>query len=258
MRQGIPMKHAIVTGGGGGIGSAICEALGAAGYRVGVFDYDLEAAHRTAQRIEGAVGIKVDITDETSVAQAFTQFGGLADVLVNNAGITAKGGLQQDATTFRRIIDVNLVGAYIMTQVVVPQMLVRRAGAIVNVTSIAASTANPASGGYGPAKAALTNLTKAMALEYGPQGVRVNAVAPGMINAGLGSQPSADPAILAQRLAMVPVGFLGSAKNIADVVLFLASDGAHYVHGQEIIVDGALTLAMLASVGRQAPSKTAG
>jgi NAD(P)-dependent dehydrogenase (short-subunit alcohol dehydrogenase family) len=97
----------------------------------------------------------------------------------------------------------------------------------------------------------LTNLTKAMALEFGSKGIRVNAVAPGMINIGLGAHAGTDPVILANRTAMVPVGFLGAGKDIADVVVFLASEGARYIHGQEIIVDGALTIAMLANVGKK-------
>src|SRR5271156_5354014 len=115
------MKSAIVTGGGGGIGSAICVALSSAGYHVGVLDFDERAAERVAAELKDATGIKVDITDEGSVAEAMRRFGSVPDVLVNNAGITAKGGMQQDVATFRRIIDVNLVGAYVMTRAVVQQ-----------------------------------------------------------------------------------------------------------------------------------------
>jgi NAD(P)-dependent dehydrogenase (short-subunit alcohol dehydrogenase family) len=247
-------KSAIVTGGGGGIGAAICQALAAAGYRVGVLDYDASASARVAAGIDGAMSLQADITDEQSVAAAVRKFGAAADVLVNNAGIAGSGGMEQDIATFRRIVDVNLVGTYIMTRAVASQMLARGSGAIINVTSIAASTANPAGGAYGPSKAALTNLSKAMALEYGARGVRVNAVAPGMINSGLGAKPAADPAIYADRIAMVPLGCLGSAMDIANVVVFLASDAARYVHGQEIIVDGALTIGVLARVGKNSTS----
>jgi NAD(P)-dependent dehydrogenase (short-subunit alcohol dehydrogenase family) len=239
------MKSAIVTGGGGGIGSAICANFAAAGYRVGVFDYDGAAAQKVAAGLANGVGIQVDITDEASVAAALRKFELVPDVLVNNAGITAKGGLQQDVATFSRIIQVNLVGAYIVTRAAVPGMIERGSGAIINITSVAGISPNPATGGYGPSKAALSHLTKAMALEFASHGIRVNAVAPGMINCGLGAGPVSDPRILAERTAMVPAHFLGSGEDIARAVAFLASEDARYVHGHEIVVDGALTLTAL-------------
>lgn len=239
------MRNAIVTGGAGGLGGAICEALSRAGYFVGIFDRDGAAAEKFGANLTNSMSVQVDITDERSVADAMARFGRDPDVLVNNAGITAKGGLDQDVQTFERILRVNLLGAYVMTRAVVPGMIARRSGAIVNITSIAGTTAMPAGGAYGPSKAALANLTKAMALEYAQYGIRANAVAPGMINSGLGAGPASDPEVYAQRIAMVPAGELGSGRDIAEVVAFLASDAAHYVQGQEIIVDGALTLRAL-------------
>jgi len=239
------MKSAIVTGGAGGIGGAICTALAESGHYVGVFDYDGPAAEKLAARLPNAVGLQVDITDEASVTDAVRHFGRVPDVLVNNAGIAATGGLKQDAAMFLRVLQVNVVGAYIMARALTPGMMKRGSGAIVNITSIAGSSVNPANGSYGPSKAGLANLTKAMALEYAPHGIRVNAVAPGMINDGMGVAAASDPQIYARRVATVPAGRLGSGRDVADVVAFLASDKARYVYGQEIIVDGALTLTAL-------------
>jgi NAD(P)-dependent dehydrogenase (short-subunit alcohol dehydrogenase family) len=239
------MKSAIVTGGAGGIGSAICEVLAQRGYYIGVLDYAAPAAQQVAARLADAIAVEVDITDESSVLEALRRFGRVPDVVVNNAGITAKGGLQQDVATFTRILQVNLVGAYIVTKSVAPDMIKRGSGAIINITSVAGTTANPITGAYGPSKAALANLTKATALELAPHGIRVNAVAPGMINAGLGVGPASDPKVYAQRVAMVPAGHLGAGLDVANVVAFLASDEARYIHGQEIRVDGALTLTAL-------------
>jgi glucose 1-dehydrogenase len=244
------MKSAIVTGGAGGIGAAICEGLAGSGYRVGVLDYDGAAAEKIAAGLAHAVAVQADITDEASVAEALRRFGDVPDVLVNNAGIAAKGGLFQDVATFRRLIDVNLVGAYVVSRAIYPEMIARGSGAIINITSIAATSPNPAGGAYGPSKAALSNLTKAMAIELAPHGIRVNAVAPGMIASGLGASPAADPVVRAERVAMIPAGELGTAKDIVDVVLFLSSDAARYVQGQEIVVDGGLTLSTLAKVGK--------
>jgi NAD(P)-dependent dehydrogenase (short-subunit alcohol dehydrogenase family) len=239
------MKSAIVTGGAGGIGRVICQELARQGYAVGVFDKDGDAAREVASTLDKAVGIAVDATDETSVADAMARFGGIPDVLVNNAGMTRPGGMKQPVAVFRQILEVNLVSAYLMCQAVADGMVARRSGVIINITSTGASAAIPAVGAYGPSKAALTNLTKALALEYGPHGIRVNAVAPGLINAGQGARYENDPELYQTRVAQVSLGRLGSALDVASVVAFLASDAAAYVHGQEIIVDGGLTTATL-------------
>lgn len=242
------MKSVIVTGGAGGIGSDICRAFSALGYRVGVFDYDGDAAGRTAADIGGAEGVAVDVTDEASIARAVSAFGGAPDVLVNNAGITATGGMEQPVETFRRIVEVNLIGPYLMCQAVTPGMAERGSGVIVNITSAAGTVTTPVVGAYGPSKAALLNLTKALALQYAPVGIRVNAVAPGFINAGLGARAGSNPVMGDARAARTPARRIGGGEDVASVVVFLASDAAGYIHGQEILVDGGVTLTALESM----------
>ena len=123
-----------------------------------------------------------------------------------------------------------------------PGMLERGSGVIINITSVGGVSALPAAGGYGPSKAGLSNLTKTMVLQFASRGVRVNAVAPGMMNAGIGARSVADPKLRALREAMSPLGKLGIGAQVADAVLFLASDQAAYITGQELCIDGGLTL----------------
>jgi NAD(P)-dependent dehydrogenase (short-subunit alcohol dehydrogenase family) len=245
------MKSVIVTGGAGGIGADVCQAFAALGYRVGVFDQNKDAAEAAASRVSGGEAFQCDVTDEASIARAVEAFGAMPDVLVNNAGISAPGGMMQAPDVFRRIIAVNLVGPYLMCQAIAPAMAARGSGVIVNITSAAGTVTTPAVGAYGPSKAGLLNLTKALALEYAPSGVRVNAVAPGFIAAGLGAGPASDPAVAAARSARVPARSLGKGEDVAAVVVFLASEAARYVHGQEIIVDGGLTLTALTNMVAQ-------
>jgi len=243
------MKSVIVTGGAGGIGADICRAFAALGHRVGILDHDGPAAARLAASLgNGAQGIAADVTDRLSISRAMEAFGSIPDMLVNNAGITAPGGMEQDEATFRRIIEVNLIGPYLMCQAVTPGMIRRGSGVIINITSAAGTVTTPMVGAYGPSKAGLLNLTKALALQYAPSGIRVNAVAPGFVAAGLGAGPAADPVLGAARAARVPARTLGSGADVASVVIFLASDAARYVHGQEILVDGGLTLTALSNM----------
>ncbi len=241
------MKTALVTGGGGGLGAAICAKLLAEGYRVGVLDREADAAARIAAGLSDAVPLQADVTDEASVDAALAAFGHVPDLLVNNAGIVRKGSLiDQGVDNFRTVIEVNLIGTYVVARAVARAMAARGSGVIVNMSSVAAITANALGGAYGPSKAAVANLTEVMALEFAPLGIRVNCVAPGLIASGMGASANGDPEIGAARLAMVPAGELGTAEHVADAVAFLASDAARYVHGHQLVVDGALTLSALA------------
>ena len=240
------MKTAIVTGGGGGMGVGIARALAGAGYRIGVLDHDRAQAEACASALPDAVALQADVSDEASVAAALAGFGSTPDLLVNNAGVTHKGALLDlDVARFRRVLEINLLGAFVMAKAIAPGMIARKSGVIINITSIAAITPNPNGGAYGPSKAGLANLTKVMALEFAPHGVRVNAIAPGLIDTGMGRISTVDPAIRAERVTMVPSGDLGTAEDIAKAVLFLASDDARYIHGHELVVDGAVTETVL-------------
>jgi NAD(P)-dependent dehydrogenase (short-subunit alcohol dehydrogenase family) len=239
------MKSVIVTGGGGGIGGAICRTFSAAGYRVGVFDLE-PAARSGAAALKNAVPLPGDVTDEASAAAAVKAFGETPDCLINAAGIVRKTPvLEHSVANFRRVLEVNLVGAFIVSQIVAREMVKRRSGVIINISSIGSLTAATMCGAYGPAKAGLTNLTKLFAVELAETGVRCNAVAPGMIATGMGEIVNHDANIRAVRQRALPTGQFGTGEDVAKTCLFLASDDARYINGEQIVVDAALTVSVI-------------
>jgi len=240
-------RSMLVTGGAGGLGAAIANAAVTAGYRVVVIDV-VEAP--TMLGVEARI---VSIVDERAVEQLFDDVG-VPDVIVNNAGIVRFGPLVSLALDdFRAVVDVNLVGTFIVARAAARRWIdAQRPGVIVNVTSINGVAAGPNAGAYGASKAAIALLTSQMALEWGRHGIRVNAVAPGLIDAGMSEPIYADPDTRAVRQSKVPLGRLGRAEDVADVVMFLASPQAAYVHGQNIVVDGGVAGSVIAHLPRPA------
>ena len=244
------MKTAIITGGGGGIGQAIAEALRADGFSLGLLDLESERLHETAAAL-GATPLVADVTDEAAVAAAVAAFGPVPDVLVNNAGIGRFAPLLDlSLADFRDVLEVNLVGAYVVARAVARGMIARGSGRIINITSVGGIAAAPGAGSYGAAKSGLARLTEQMALEWGPEGVRVNAVAPGFVDAGLAARFYEDPEIRALRGGAVPSRRLGTAEDVAGVVAFLASESADYINGEQIVVDGGLSVSVLTQLPR--------
>lgn len=245
------MKQAIVTGAGQGIGAAIAAALAEAGYRVGVLDRAAEAAQAVAAELPHAVALAADVSDEASVQAALDRFGATPDVLVNNAGIVRFGPLAELALEdWRAVVDVNLTGCFVTARAVARRMLADGGGAIVNVTSMNGVAPGPNAGAYGASKAGVALLTQQMALEWGPHGVRVNAVAPGLIDAGMSTPIYADPEMREARESKVPLGRLGRAEDVARAVLFLASEESAYVTGQNLLVDGGVTMGIIGQLPR--------
>jgi NAD(P)-dependent dehydrogenase (short-subunit alcohol dehydrogenase family) len=247
------VKSLVVTGAGGGIGRAIAEHAVAGGYRVGVLDANAEAAQATATALAGAKSLRADVTDEAQVEAALAQFG-TPDVWVNNAGIVRFGPLAELALEdFRKVVDVNLVGCFVGARAAARRWIAAgRRGAIVNVASINGVMPGPGSGAYGATKAAVALLTQQMAIEWGRFGIRVNAVAPGLIDAGMSAPILADPDVRRAREGKVPIGRLGTAADVARAVLFLASDDAAYVTGQNLLVDGGVAHSILSQLPRPA------
>ena len=234
----------LVTGGARGLGAAIAAAAHATGYRVGVIDV-------AAPADDSVEAFDASVTDEAAVDAVLDKFG-TPDVVVNNAGIVRFGPLVDlDADDFRAVVDVNLVGPFIVARAAARRWIeAGRTGAIVNVTSMNGIAAGPNAGAYGATKAAIALLTAQMALEWGRFGIRVNAVAPGLIDAGMSEPIYADPPTREARQSKVPLGRLGTAADIADAVLFLASDRASYIHGQNVLVDGGVTGSIIAHLPR--------
>jgi NAD(P)-dependent dehydrogenase (short-subunit alcohol dehydrogenase family) len=242
-------RSMIVTGGGRGLGAAIADAAIGAGYRVGVLDVDGRPPGDPASSV--VAGFTGSVFDELAVEAMFDTFG-TPDVVVNNAGIARFGPLvDHSLDDFTQVLEVNLVGTYVVARTAARRWIAEgRQGCIVNVTSMNGLAAGPNSGAYGPSKAAVALLTSQMALEWGPHAIRVNAVAPGLIDAGMSEPIYADSGVRAARRTKVPLGRLGEAGDIADVVLFLASPAAAYIHGQNIAVDGGVTGSIIAHLPR--------
>lgn len=250
------MKTAIVTGGAGGLGLAIASRLAQSDYRIGILDQTQEQADKAAGTIQGAVGVPVDVRSEDSVEAALDAFGDVPDLLVNNAGIARFAPLmEQTFEDFSSVIEVNLIGCFVMGRATARRMAERGSGNIINITSINGITPAPGVGAYPAAKAGLAVMTQHMAIEWGPLGIRVNAVAPGFINAGMSAPFLSDPGIRDIRIGAVPTRSLGEAEDIAEAVYFLASDSARYVSGHELVVDGGVTHSLLAQIPREAKDR---
>jgi NAD(P)-dependent dehydrogenase (short-subunit alcohol dehydrogenase family) len=244
-------RLALVTGGGSGIGAAIARAASRAGYRVAIMDAQADTAAAMARELGNAVALPCDVTDELAVDAALATLGATPDLLVNNAGIVKFGHLVDiSVKDFRRVLEVDLVGVYILSRAVGLMMRARGQGNIVNISSINAITPSLGTNAYAAAKGGLVTMTKLLALELGPHGVRVNSVSPGFVDGGMSTAVFANPRTRDIRTKAVPLRRLGSTEDIAQAVMFLASDAAAYVHGQDLGVDGGLVHSLLSQIPR--------
>ncbi len=243
-------KACLVTGAGSGIGRATALRFAQEGGRVAAADLRAAAAEETAAEIGGdAIGVEVDVTSADSVAACIGHvveaFGAL-DVVVNNAGVTIVGAAHDlDESDWDRELATNLKSVYLVSKAAWPLLLERGGGSIVNTASIAGLWAIPADAAYCASKAGVVMLTKCMALDGANDGVRVNCVCPGytqtpMIEGYFADQPDPEEArTFATRLH--PLGRLGDPRDIADAMVYLASDEARWVTGTALVVDGGLT-----------------
>ena len=246
------MKIAFITGAAAGIGLETARVAIEKGYRVGVFDRNADAAAKAAAELGNAVALVGDVTDESSVNAALDALGAAPDLVVNNAGIVHFGDLLDESVAdFRRVVEINLIGPYVVARCAGRRMVERGSGVIVNITSINALSPSPKSGAYPATKAGLTRMTEQLALELGPRGVRVNAVAPGLIDGGMSEPIYRNQKARETRTRGVPQRRLGLPRDIANAVLFLASDEAAYINGHELVVDGGLAPSVLAQLPRE-------
>ena len=245
------MKHAIVTGAGGDIGACITELAVSRGYRVAAIDVQPDKIDALADRLDHVVPVVADITDPEAVKIAFDRLGTAPDLLMNNAGLVRFGPLESLAVEdFQSVGNVNFVGSFIVAKEAALRMKTVGGGAIVNVTSMGGIHPAPGGGAYGASKAGLAQMTELMSVEWGPYGIRVNAVAPGFIDAGMSAPFFKDESVREKRTSGVPLGRLGTAADVAHTVLYLASEEAAYITGQEIVIDGGVINSVLAQLPR--------
>lgn len=247
-------KAALVTGAASGIGRATALAFAREGAKVLVADVAVEGGEETVRMIKDlgadAAFVKADVSVEAEVAEmvaeAVGRFGGL-DVAVNNAGI--EGALAPTAEypeeTWERVIAINLTGVWRSMRHEIPELLKRGGGAIVNVASILGVVGFANAPAYTAAKHGVVGLTKVAAMEYAPQGIRINVVGPGFIETPMvmerGVEAGRHPDVQAQIAQLHPIGRMGKPEEIADAILFLASEQATFIAGHSLIVDGAYT-----------------
>ena len=239
-------KVAIVTGGGSGIGAAICQAFANEGASVVVADIHAEGSDAVASEINAHGGVAMamvtDVAEPSSVSQmaasTLSAYGQI-DVLVNNAGVRLiKGFMQHTSSDWQRMIDINLTGPFLCAQAVIPAMLRAGGGAIVNLCSIASFMGRPNRCGYVAAKSGLLGLTRAMAVDMTGTGIRVNAIAPGMIASPF-NQSFAEAEETKDTWAQENViGRWGRPEDIAGAAVYLACDESGFVTGTEIKIDG--------------------
>jgi NAD(P)-dependent dehydrogenase (short-subunit alcohol dehydrogenase family) len=246
------MSWAVVTGAARGIGAVIARHAAKEGYRVAVWDVDRDAAEAVAAELgEAALAFAVDVADESSVEAGFDALGEAPALVVNNAGRVRFGPLLTlSVEDWNAVLAVNLTGTFLVSRAAARRMADAGGGSIVNISSVNGIAAAPNAGAYTSTKAAILMLTEQMALEWAPSGVRVNAVAPGLILAGMSDPIYADPEIRQLRQSKVPLGTLGTADDVASAVLFLASAKAGYITGQTLAVDGGLTKAAMLGLAR--------
>jgi len=249
------MKNAIITGAGGDIGACITELAVNLGYRVAAIDVQPDSVNELADRLDNVIPVIADITDPKSVRNAFDALGAVPDLLVNNAGLVRFGPLEDlSVQDFQDVVNVNLVGSFIVAKEAAARMKTVGTGAIINITSMGGIHPAPGSGAYGATKSGLAQMTQLMSVEWGPFGIRVNAVAPGFIDAGMSAPFFKDEAVRKQRGSGVPLRRLGTATDVAKAVMFLASDDAAYISGQEIAIDGGVINSVLAQLPREQPA----
>ena len=249
MSKALEGKVIVVTGGAAGIGFSTAQACDQEGARLALIDLKKADAEAAAAKLSDAKGYEANVTDPKGLQaaiDAILQDFGQIDGLVNNAGIAGFGPVHEaELDDWERIMAVNVTGTFLASKSVLPGMLKRGSGAIVNFGSVAGMVGIPTMSAYCAAKGAIVNLTRQMAADYSGKGVRVNAVSPGTVASTemgkslLGSDMSDE--MMAKRLQKYPIGRFGEPDDIADAVVFLLSDQSKFVSGSNLAVDGGMT-----------------
>jgi 3alpha(or 20beta)-hydroxysteroid dehydrogenase len=235
-------KVALVTGAAGGIGAAMARRFTAEGARVLITDADETGAAELATELQASARGH-DVTSEAAweeIAAWATETHGQVDVLVNNAGVFLAAPLQDTTLeAFRRLQDVNQVGVFLGMRTIAPSMTERGSGSIINVSSVAGLMGSPYLTAYAASKWAVRGMTKCVAKELAPMGVRVNSIHPGQIDTAMNArQRERTPELIDKLIAGIPMRRLGDPQEVAEAAVFLAADESRYVTGSEVVVDG--------------------
>ncbi len=241
-------KVAIVTGGGRGLGRAMALALAAEGAQVTVAGRTTAALQETTQAIKQlgreAWAVTMDVADESGVnalVDGVVGRHGRLDVLVNNAGaILRKPTLEATAAEWRQVLEVNLTGTYFCAVAAGRHMVRARSGKIINVASVAGAGGRAGMAAYCASKAGVMNLTRALAIEWAPHGVYVNAIAPGQFDTEMGAPILSNPVLRDELLAKIPLRKIGQPREIGPLVVFLASEDSNMMTGEVVYIDAGL------------------
>lgn len=243
-------RVALVTGASRGLGAAMAQALAEAGAALILWAKNPQRLERHANtlrpRSDRVLAQSVDVTDQPSVRRAvrsaLRRFGRI-DVLINNAGVwDGDDALTLNRRQWDRVIETDLTSAFFVSQAVAPSMIKRRYGKIINVASTAGIVALPHSGAYGTAKAALFHLTRILAVEWGPYGIRVNGIAPGVFRTDMTHDLFANRRWARARQAEIPLRRFGEPEDLKGLAVFLASRASDHITGQTIVIDGGASL----------------
>jgi 3-oxoacyl-[acyl-carrier protein] reductase len=239
-------QAALVTGGARGIGRSIAEGLARRGADLAIADVSLDSAESAARELSAlgvrAVALKLDVSRSEEVMSAFAKIAsdfGRLDVVINNAGITRDGLiLRMKEEDWDAVINVNLKGVFLCSKEAVKVMVKQKYGRIVNIASVVAFMGNPGQANYSASKAGIVGLTKTTAREYASRGITVNAVAPGFIATAM--TDALAETVRQEMLKSIPTGAFGTAEDVANAVLFLASPASGYITGQVVHVNGGM------------------
>ena len=255
---GLAGRVVVVTGAASGIGRAVAQALAGHGVRLGLLDRDAGALASVATELRGrgasCIGLPCDIADEAAVLAAAAELRatlGPVQGLVNNAGLLRAGGLAEvSLADWNSVLAVNLTGGLLCARAFGADMLAAGRGSIVHIASVSGLHPQTHSGAYSASKAGVLLMSRQLAAEWGPQGVRSNAICPGMIRTALSARFYEVPGFEARRAAVTASRRVGEPVDIAEPVLFLLSDRSAYVNGAELVIDGGLGCMLMDMVPR--------
>ena len=238
-------RTALVTGASRGIGAATARALDVAGARVGLVARTREDLEAVAEQLEhDPVVLTADLSDgnaPTAVARQALESFGVVDILVNNAAAAARlSTVDTDSALIDHLLGVNVRAPLLLIAGLLPSMTSRRAGSIINLSSVSGLVGTPRRAAYAASKGAIDAMTRSLAIELGPSGIRVNAIAPGVVDTALWARNKAVPGVVETIENQTPLRRWATPEDIADVIVFLAGDAARFVTGETIAVDGGM------------------